>query len=104
MIAYYFRVMETDGTPTDYSGFVFGRDINDVFWTIDEFTDPYGVEIKSVTAKGTAGYCLKNNGDEGYLEIEISEKHQPSEEGGWKKPDWSKVSHASVANSNIKSE
>jgi len=102
MIAYYFRVMETDGTPTNYSGFVFGRDINDVFWAIDEFTDPYGVEIKS--AAGIAGYCLKNNGDEDYSEIEISQRHQPSDLSTWKKPDWSKLSYSSVANSNIKSE
>lgn len=97
MIAYNFRVMNDDGTPTGYSGFAVGRNITAVFWEIDQYVDPYRVEIMTASA---GGYCLKNpdavddDDDEmdDYSEIEISDYHEPASSGAkWRKPDWSKV-------------
>ena len=87
MTAYYFRVME-DGEPNGYVGFAMAESIQHLFWTIDEFVDPYAVEIQ--TAK-VAGYCyhMKVDGDD----VETSEhefsEHEPLfDYGKWRKPVW----------------
>ena len=87
MTAYYFRVIE-DGKPNGWVGFVMAYDMHQLFWTIDEFVDPYAVEIQ--TAK-VAGYCYhqKVDGDDvtntGY---EFSQQEPFWDEGKWRKPLW----------------
>jgi len=80
MTAYYFRVVKKE-KPNGWVGFVMAPTLQHLFWAIDEFVDPYAVEIQ--TAK-IAGYCF-------HLELggqEFSE-HEPSWDiGKWKKPIW----------------
>lgn len=87
MTAYYFRVME-DGEPNGYVGFVMAESMQHLFWTIDEFVDPYAVEIQ--TAK-VAGYCyyMKVDGDDvETLKHEFSEHEPLFDYGKWRKPVW----------------
>lgn len=103
MTAYYFRQVDNEGVPTGYMGMAVGQDKVDLFWLIDEYLDPYSVEIK--TAK-RGGYCyLQKNplgpiadGDgfpatqeddpEDRSEYEFSEHKARSDDDGWKRPDW----------------
>jgi hypothetical protein len=88
MTAYYFRVVE-DGKPNGWVGFVVAPTLQHLFWAIDEFVDPFAVEIQ--TAK-FAGYCyhMEINGDD----VVVS-KHETSESDKlffeskrWRKPIW----------------
>ena len=87
MTAYYFRVIQ-DGKPNGWVGFAMAETMQHLFWTIDEFVDPYAVEIK--TAK-SAGYCyhMEVDGDD----VKDS-KHEflgdePFfDEDKWRKPVW----------------
>ena len=86
MTAYYFRVIQDD-KPNGYYGFAMAETMHHLFWTIDEFVDPYALEIK--TAK-TAGYCyhMEDDGvDVKESKYEFSE-HEPFFEDGWRKPLW----------------
>ena len=88
MTAYYFRVMQ-DGKPNGWVGFAMAESMQHLFWTIDEFVDPYSVEIK--TAK-TAGYCyhLEKKYEDEWTETghEFS-GHEPDwDEDKWRKPVW----------------
>lgn len=92
MIAYYFRVV-SKGEPTGWYGKVFAENRQQLFWVIDEFVDPYSVEIKAVKF---GGYCLKIEyfaGEDGDLEIEekefeFSDHYEMYETINWKKPNW----------------
>lgn len=87
MTAYYFRVIEK-GESNGWVGFAMGPTLQHLFWAIDEFVDPYSVEIK--TAK-VAGYCYHIGVDGDDVE---SSKHEFSEhepffdEDKWRKPVW----------------
>jgi hypothetical protein len=87
MTAYYFRVIQ-DGEPNGWVGFAMAETMHHLFWTIDEFVDPYGVEIQ--TAK-TAGYCyhMAIDGDDVTNSKHEFSEHQPFfDDGKWKKPVW----------------
>ncbi len=64
MTAYWFRVIGAeDGQPTGYIGMVVGASADDLFWAIDEFADPYCVEVATCNF---GGFCLHlaTDGDE----------------------------------------
>jgi len=88
MTAYYFRVMQ-DGKPNGWVGFAMAESMQHLFWTIDEFVDPYAVEIQ--TAK-VAGYCyhMEIDGDDEvtHSDHEHSEHEPFFDEGKWRKPVW----------------
>ena len=44
----------TDGQPNGYMGLVFAQNKSDLFWQIDEFVDPYAVEVQKAYI---GGYC-----------------------------------------------
>ena len=87
MTAYYFQVIQ-DGEPNGWVGFAMAKTMQHLFWTIDEFVDPYAVEIKTAKA---AGYCyhMKIDGDDvetsGY---EFSGEEPFFDEDKWRKPVW----------------
>jgi hypothetical protein len=86
MTAYYFRVIQ-DGEPNGWVGFAMAETMKHLFWTIDEFVDPYAVEIQ--TAK-VAGYCYHMNRQNKVTESkhEFSEHEADWDEGRWRKPIW----------------
>ena len=89
MTAYYFRVVE-DKKPNGWVGFVVAPTLQHLFWAIDEFVDPYVVEIQ--TAK-FAGYCYHMKIDSDDV---INSEHQTSQSEPffsennkwWRKPIW----------------
>lgn len=88
MKAVYFRVIFEDGTPTGYVGFVTYTNSKDMFLAIDEFADPYSVEIKDAPL---FGFCMKVTkfDDEEYAtsEYEVSDHIPcPYENDGWMRP------------------
>jgi hypothetical protein len=90
MIAYYFRTIDEKGKPTNWMGMAFAQSKEELFWQIDEFCDPYSVEI--MTAR-RGGYCrrIEIDGDE-----HLSHDHEISEDEPlfddesypWRKPKW----------------
>ena len=85
MTAYYFRVVE-NGKPNGFAGLVVAPTLQHLFWAIDEFVDPYLVEIQ--TAK-FAGYFYQMKIDE--YRINVSDYEiEPfySRKGKWRKPVW----------------
>ena len=89
MKAYYFRVIDDNGKPTGHVGMVAGVNWSDIFWTIDEFVDPYSVEVKRATAGGFC-YYLDESDEEDIQSREYEFGIQtpfPSDKG-WKKPEW----------------
>ena len=88
MIAYYFRVMEENLT-NGWIGLVVGANMEDIFWAIDEFVDPYSVEIMPAR-KG--GYCkFYDEQDECVItKTEFSEDEPFVRDRGWKIPKWKK--------------
>jgi hypothetical protein len=77
-----------DGKPNGYVGFAMASSTKELFWAIDEFVDPYAVEIQ--TAKN-AGYCFKLNHNKDDVEssdYEISINQPFDYDGNWRKPIW----------------
>ena len=90
MIAYYFRTIDEDGKPTGYMGMAFGQSKEEVFWAIDEFCDPFNVEI--LTAR-RGGYCRRIEVDgEDHIshdyEISDTEPIHGDESYNWRRPKW----------------
>jgi hypothetical protein len=52
----YFRFLDNDDKPTGWVGFVAAKSMSEVFDIIDEFGDPYSVQV--CEAK-TAGFCVQ---------------------------------------------
>jgi hypothetical protein len=93
MLAYYFRTIDSSGQPTGYMGMAFGQDKTDVFWMIDEYCDPYSVEI--LTAR-RGGYCrrIEVEGDEHFShdhEISETEPLFGDESYNWRRPKWGDI-------------
>jgi len=98
MIACYFRFVDNDKKPTGYIGFAVAQDREHLFWTIDQYGDPFHCQTKSVDS---ASYCKFQEIDEDEENddffIEESEYRfdgcEPlvNEEKGWKKPNWKGV-------------
>ena len=88
MTAYYFRALDEEGSPNGWIGFVMAEDKTQLFWALDEFIDPYGVEIKTAY---NAGYCYRIDQDGDDIEAkdyEISGIEPMINESGWRKPGW----------------
>jgi hypothetical protein len=88
--AYFFRFVDDEG-PTGYVGFAYAKTKAELFWMIDEFGDPYGVELK--TAPRGCGFCVFQDPEDGHSQHEISQSlpFRDLEKKGWKKPDWEGV-------------
>lgn len=66
--AYHFRFFnDQDGSLTGYVGFVAGRDLAEVFNTIDEFGDPHRAQLRKATH---GGLCFYN---EDMLKLQVAE-------------------------------
>ena len=89
MKAVWFRVIGIDEVvPTGHIGFAMGRDEVELFWAIDEFVDPYSVEIQKAKV---AGFCFKAEESEDdvlFLDQEITSVMPLPSEDGWEKPKW----------------
>ena len=93
MVAYWFRFVNAENKPTGYIGLAVGKNIEDILWQIDEFGDPWSVQIQSVR---WGGICWKerkstNLGEEVRCssEYEITEySPDPLDDKGWKTPKW----------------
>jgi hypothetical protein len=85
MKAAWFRVIK-DGVPTGRAGMVFGRDDEDLFWAVDEYVDPYAVEVRPAR---WGGFCmLVGDGDNPNTEHETGGAFPGIEDNGWKLPSW----------------
>jgi len=91
MSGYYFRAVNEDKTLSGWVGFVYVQDPSELFWAIDEFIDPYSVEIKPAAR---AGYCYRTE----QVELDVGEDpeflnsghefsgHEPLwDEGKWRR-------------------
>ena len=91
MKAVWFRVIDADGIPTGHIGFAMGRVEVELFWAIDEFVDPYSVEVKRAKV---AGFCFKaeeNEEDVLFFDQEITGVMPLPSEDGWEKPEWPEI-------------
>ena len=88
MIAVFFRVI-VDGEPTGYYGLAFAQNKKNLFWAIDEYADPYSVEVR--TASG-GGFCrlrtIDTHDDVEQSKWEVSEEDCRPEDEKWKSPNW----------------
>lgn len=98
MTAYLFRFVDDEEEPTGYAGIAFAANKTDLFWLIDEFGDPYSVQIAKV---GQSGMCVKyeisedEDVDSVYSEVEISDmayNRLTGDKRAWKKPSWPELS------------
>lgn len=88
MKAVWFRVIGQDGQPTGHVGFASGRDMVELFWAVDEYVDPYAVEVKPASM---AGFCVKYVQEDEEVECvehEITDRLPFPDDEGWKKPVW----------------
>lgn len=84
MSAYFFRFLGDNG-PTGWVGFALARNMDEMFWQIDEHGDPYSAEIKT-TDRFSWCAMLKNDN---YEQHEICETCPIFvEEHEWRKPSW----------------
>ena len=95
-----FRFVDKEGTPTGYVGIAFARDKEELFWTIDEFGNPFSVEVADLKQ---AGICIKcdvtldenEGGTFDFSEVELTERFVdsfiPPNTYKWKKADWSSL-------------
>lgn len=78
METYYFRFLDGDRQPTGYVGLVTGQDMADVFHQIDQYGDPYSVQLRPAIE---GSFCIKI--EEG-TEFEAGEDmHEALESEGW---------------------
>ncbi len=98
MTSHLFRFVDDEEKPTGYAGIAFAKNKTDLFWLIDEFGDPYSVQIAKT---GNYGMCVKyeisedEDADDIYSEVEISERAYYGLTGDkreWKKPSWPELS------------
>lgn len=90
MIAYYFRVMN-DGKPTGWRGLVVGENMEDIMLSIDEYVDPYAVEIKTAKSGSYCRYYDENSDEFNDANApEFSECEPSFDDKGWRIPKWVK--------------
>ena len=90
MINFYFRFINEDGKPTGYIGYVQGTDARDVFERIDQYGNPYFVEL---SRSHGASYCKlqTEDGDEiedSSFEFDESEPFATDKKRHWYRPTW----------------
>lgn len=81
MKAFYFRFLDADGKATGWVGLVVGQTMDKIFDCIDEYGDPYTVQIQAAK-KG--GFCVQwklFDDDSGDAVFDIDD--------GWVTPPWS---------------
>ena len=92
MIAYFFRFVDFKGEPTGYTGLAVAANMTDMFWTIDEFGDPYSVEIKSATEGGVCFLETEDGDSVTRTEVETCEKNPLATDViKWRRPTWEGV-------------
>jgi hypothetical protein len=104
MTAYYFRALDEEGSPNGWIGFVMAEDRKQLLWAIDEFIDPYSVEIKTAY---NAGYCYRIDQDGDYVaakDYEISELEPMIDDSGWRKPNWDGIFNKTHVNTNYETK
>lgn len=87
---YWFRFIDREtGEPTGYMGLAVARDMVELFWEIDQYGDPFGVEIRPVERGSFCAHFQDepNEGTDLFSEVKITE-YLPGKER-WRKPDWS---------------
>lgn len=87
-LCYAFRFIKDDGEQTGYVGFAYAKNMLELFWEIDQFGDPYSVEIKRMKS---SSMCMKIiDIDEFELdELELSERFIGIvDEQGFITPEW----------------
>jgi len=98
MISVQFRFLGPDGKPTGWVGFAFARNKIDLFRQIDNFGDPYCVQIRPL-AEGAVclekqpapegKYCERVISSGGIYDMEEDGIPDPAfDEDGWKKIKW----------------
>lgn len=68
MKTWLFRFVDSDNKPTGYHGVVSALNKLDLFWSIDEFGDPFSAEVMQIR---NFSFCFKY--DEKVLEPEVGE-------------------------------
>jgi hypothetical protein len=89
MPAYYFRVIH-EGKPNGWIGFACVESKDQLYFAIDEYCDPYSVEIKSAS---TGSYIRLIDEDEKYTTSEFSEYEEDIDSDGWRDPKWKPLDH-----------
>ncbi len=89
MRAYYFRVIQ-DGKPNGWIGFACVENKDELYFAIDEYCDPYSVQIKTATT-GSYIRLIDENGIE--FPAEFSEYEEDIESDGWREPNWKPLDH-----------
>ena len=90
MINFYFRFVDEDGKPTGYIGYVQGADARDVFERIDQYGNPYFVEL---SRSHGASYCklqteIEDEIEDSKYEFDESEPFANDKERYWYRPTW----------------
>ena len=97
MIACYFRFVDAHNKPTGYIGFAVAQNREHLFWTIDQYGDPFRCQTKPVES---ASYCKfqeideDQENDDFYIqesEYNFDGSEPMCNEDGWKKPNWKGV-------------
>ena len=71
MKLYAFRVIVNKSKPKHF-GIVAARDMDELFWLVDEFVDPYACEFAKMNSMGLC--VLREKG--GYSEPELTERFE----------------------------
>ena len=98
MLAYWFRVIDGEaGKPNGFVGMAVAADMTSMYWEIDQYCNPYSVEVKSIR---NGSFCSLEGLDwseEGFEldivegkrgEFETSESMPFSWDDGWRAPAW----------------
>ena len=89
MRAYYFRVIQ-DGKPNGWIGFACVENKDELYFAIDEYCDPYSVQIKTAIT-GSYIRLIDENGIE--FPAEFSEYEEDIKSDGWREPNWKPLDH-----------
>ena len=88
MLAYWFRLMDGNGQqPTGYVGLAVAPNMRDMFWEIDQYCDPYQVQLKTVR-NGSVCTLEPEDDDAERSEWEASGWFPMSSDLGWRVPRW----------------
>jgi len=86
-----FRFIDlSTGKPTGFVGIAWARDMKELFWEIDQYGNPYSVEIAVLPV---ASVCSQYYGDNDvfqnpYGDIEVSENLLNISKNKWVRPDF----------------
>jgi len=89
MPAYYFRVIH-EGKPNGWIGFACVESKDQLYFAIDEYCDPYSVEIKSASI---GSYIRLIDEEARDAPSEFSEYEEDIDSEGWRDPKWKPLDH-----------